>query len=594
MSNLMKHAMVTGINAALVDRQKIAWPSEKIAFEACAYVANKLSGPEVLTGPLDKMSCELIIGMLKSAADEVAKQGIRPTAEDLNLSKIAAEMDPMQRAAEISEACMAKAASDASLADKGENSPEASAQTDQIGKLDQQNRPGNKFNLGYGKTNFPSGGVVGKQQFVNGSSQNNSLTALDKQADDGRLQQLLAMLQSIPSKARMMGADFVDNTQQQARELMKHTQALRQQPDGIRVQDLPSIGRLAAPLAGKAGLGLGTVAAGGYGLSRALGGGDEDKTAAERSEAAHRGALFVQAMANTIPGMVVNDAVKVAAAGLGASGDRGLQVMGAVMDSIKTASDAEAAIDQILNHQGEVGELASPELVAALQELLEQQGDPDDQDGQVPPGPMDPNMMADKQAMLALPAKAGHRGVVDFLKDHKKAIGAGAATAASIAGAAAAINAARKKNEDKDKDKTAADILAQLKAAADGSLTDTQPNTPSAAAKVDQIAKLDLENRGESEHNVGQGKTKMPSPGQGYATQKAPKAEEPTVSNSLSSETKAAEDAAYYEAFKKVAMDYSGHLPATMTREEKVAALQQVMGLAPSAREQFILSLHAR
>lgn len=120
------------------------------------------------------------------------------------------------------------------------------------------------------------------------------------------------------------------------------------------------------------------------------------------------------------------------------------------------------------------------------------------------------------------------------------------------------------------------------------------PNTPSAAAKVDQITKLDLENRGESEHNVGQGKTKMPSPGQGYATQKAPKAEEPTVSNSLSSETKAAEDAAYYEAFKKVAMDYSGHLPATMTREEKVAALQQVMGLAPSAREQFILSLHAR
>ena len=193
-----------------------------------------------------------------------------------------------------------------------------------------------------------------------------------------------------------------------------------------------------------------------------------------------------------------------------------------------------------------------------------------------------------KQAS-ALPAKAlpVTGKVPDFLSKHKKGIGA----AVVGAGALAAAGMGAKAMHDKKKEKSA-ELLALLKSAANGSLTDVGPNTPGAAAKIDQTAKLDLENRSEDEHNVGQGKTKMPSPGQGYAQKQAPKAEEATVSNSLSA--KSAADKAYEEAFRKIAEEHAPNLPAAMSREQKVAALQQLLGLPPGEREGYVMSLYAQ
>lgn len=595
MSHLMKHAMVQGISARLADSGVITWPSEKVAFDVCAKVASMLEGPEMLTSRLDKQSCLEIANMLKAASEELAANGHRPSAADLRLSKQAAALDLSERAALIAEACMSKAAEDASLNNSGTNSPEEAARNDQVAKLDQQNRPTTKYNLGFGRTNLPEAGVVGRQQWVHGSSVSNSLSSLDKQAEAGadpsRIQQLLEALKGVPAQARMMGADVVQGIRsmpQEARDLGAMAQGMRAN-GGIDREGLQMLLRQGAPLAGKAALGVGASAGLGYGAYRAMGGGgggdekqaSEDMSAADLGmDPAQRGSMFLHALHNRVPGLPPSEANLLAAAGLGAAGDQGLEVMAAVIENVKTAADADAAIQQILHHQGEAGELASPELVEALQRLLAEE---DGGDGGGEQGGMDPMLMqgVGKQA-AALPAK-----VPEFLSKHKKGIGA----AVVAAGALAAAGIGAKAMHDKKKEKSA-ELLALLKSAANGSLTDVGPNTPGAAAKIDQTAKLDLENRSEDEHNVGQGKTKMPSPGQGYAQKQAPKAEEATVSNSLSA--KSAADKAYEEAFRKIAEEHAPNLPAAMSRGQKVAALQQLLGMPPGEREGYVMSLYAQ
>lgn len=594
MSHLMKHAMVQGISARLADSGVITWPSEKVAFDVCAKVASMLEGPEMLTSRLDKQSCLEIANMLKAASEELAANGHRPSAADLRLSKQAAALDLSERAALIAEACMSKAAEDASLNNSGTNSPEEAARNDQVAKLDQQNRPTTKYNLGFGRTNLPEAGVVGRQQWVHGSSVSNSLSSLDKQAEAGadpsRIQQLLEALKGVPAQARMMGADMVQGIRsmpQEARDLGAMAQGLHAN-GGIDREALQMLLRQGAPLAGKAALGVGASAGLGYGAYRAMGGGgggdekqaSEDMSAADLGmDPAQRGSMFLHALHNRVPGLPPSEANLRAAAGLGAAGDQGLEVMAAVIENVKTAADADAAIQQILHHQGEAGELASPELVEALQRLLAEEdgGDGGEQGG------MDPMLMqgVGKQAS-ALRAK-----VPEFLSKHKKGIGAAVVGASALAAAGMGAKAMHDKKKEKS-----AELLALLKSAANGSLTDVGPNTPGAAAKVDQTAKLDLENRSEDEHNVGQGKTKMPSPGQGYAQKQAPKAEEATVSNSLSA--KSAADKAYEEAFRKIAEEHAPNLPAAMSREQKVAALQQLLGMPPGEREGYVMSLYAQ
>ncbi|MGA1354655.1 MAG: hypothetical protein ACO32I_07790, partial [Candidatus Limnocylindrus sp.] len=148
-----------------------------------------------------------------------------------------------------------------------------------------------------------------------------------------------------------------------------------------------------------------------------------------------------------------------------------------------------------------------------------------------------------------------------------------------------------KYKEDKEDEKSAA-LLEYLKAAADGSLTDVGENTPESAAHSDSVAALDLKNRAVNEYLMGVGKTRMPNKGQVYAVEPADQDDPVHAHNLPTDETKSAE-LAYVNNFRKIAADLGPYLPATMSRDEKVAHLQTMLGLPPAERVEYVQALHA-
>lgn len=599
MSNLLKHARVMGMSDAAVDRGVIQWPTPQIGFEVtqkiAAYCPDGAWSPETA----------LEIGRaLKTASEEVAKTYGAPGAEAVLQMKTAAAYDFSERAALVAEACMAKAASDnASLTSVGQNTAESAAQTDQSARLDQKNRPGNKYNLGVGKTQMPSGGVVGMQASagsVDVSNVMNSLTALDKQA---ALSLYVATLPEGAEKQAALKIAEGGDGPAKAKLLERILDALREARSAVsaplapgardafafnKVLGIPTSQNLmdvAGPglseLAGHRGVQTGAAALGTAGA--ALGAkalydrfhgappsappvaedpskqvqANENMNVADLGAGADPGAgaaapqgvdpsmleramMFMRALKDKIPGLRPSPEAQVAAGGLAQQGEPGMQVMAAALDQIKTAEDADEIIAQILNHQGQAGELASPELVQVIQQLMAEHG------GDVPDEPK----------------------VAAFIARHTQPA--------------------------PKTPKTASEILASIKRAADGkgSLTSVGANTPESAAKTDQSAKLDQENRSTNAYSVPQGKTKLPNTGQQLAVSPAPKAEDPTNPNTTPSrETKSAADAAYEAEFDKVASVFVPHLPATFTVQQKVAAVQALMGMPPAARTEYVLSL---
>jgi hypothetical protein len=106
----MKIALVQGINEALVDAGAIQWPNAKVAFEACCEIASNLSGPEVLTGPLNREDAAVIAHELQKVAAALIEAGFEPSIEEINRVKMAATMDLNDRFAMLAEAAMSKVA----------------------------------------------------------------------------------------------------------------------------------------------------------------------------------------------------------------------------------------------------------------------------------------------------------------------------------------------------------------------------------------------------------------------------------------------------------------------------------------------------
>ena len=502
MSNLYTNNLVSGIAAAMSDANLIQFPSEKVAFEVCADVASQLQGPEILPGPLDKASVELVGNMLKSAADELAARGMRPSAADAQLSKEASDLNIYDRAALMAEAYMAKVAGEGSLIEGGGNTLDQAAAHDPVADLDRRNRPTNKYNLGFGRTELPEAGIVGRQIHVAPKTSGSVLNNLDKQASE-RLDSVMDALRSAGASARMYGSDAAE---------------------ALRNMSTPA----------KAAGALGVAGALGYGAYRGL--------SSEKEAHVKSAALFVQGLRAKFPKRASEIYDQVAGLALASHGRPGVMALADTLDAVKTASDADDAVAQILNHEGELGELATPELVAALQQILAE-GDQGDQGDPSMGQGMPPGMPAGMPA--GMPPKQ----------------------------AAAKVN----------------DILARVKAAGDGNLLgESAENTLANAAKHDAVAALDQKNRPEGKYNKGPGKTDLPEVGQGATQKKAPQTES-TVSNSLDAEKNA--EAAYYAELEKVANQYAGSLPATFTREQKIAAIQHVMGLPPGARGSYIQSL---
>lgn len=605
MSNLLKHAMVMGVNDACVDRGEIQWPSPKVGFEMSQKLAGLL--------PAGEVPALEIAGWLKAASLDIAKAHGGPNAEAVLQMKTAASLDVKERASLVAEACMAKAASDnASLTSVGQNTPESAASTDQFARLDQKNRSTGKYNLGVGKTQMASGGIVGMQSSagsVDVSNVMNSLTALDKQAalsafvaalpegaekqaalkiatgEDGAAK--MGLLKSLLEKLRGMGGDISGTAQAFGKGLTAPVAPVAKALYDVRrgggqgpiTAGASVLGEGMRELAGDprlhGALGAATTVGGAIGAKslydRLRGGGgeapaedpskqaNEDMNAQDLGAGADPGAagmapgaapqgvdpsmleramLFMRAMKDKIPGLRPSPEAQVAAGGLAQQGEPGMQVMAQVIDHMKTAEDAEQIIQEILQHQGQAGELASPELIQVIQQLMAEQG------GEVPDEPK----------------------VAAFIERNTRRAPA--------------------------TPKTASEILASLKRASDGSLTNVGKNTPESAAKTDQTAKLDQENRSTNEYSVPQGKTKLPNKGQQLAVEPAPKAEDKTNPDTTPSrETKSAADVAYEAEFDKVASVYARHLPATLTVQQKVAAVQALMGMPPAARNEYVIAL---
>ena len=776
--SLFKHSMVSGINDALVDRGIVSWPNESVGFEVCSKIAADLSGPDMLPeGGLAKESALLIGERIKEAADTLIAEGYGPDASAVLRTKQAAAMDFTDRAAWVAEACMSKAAEEASLTSVGPNTAESAVQTDQHAALDQHNRATNKYLMGVGRTGFPNGGVVGQQMMhpekQKGPSISNSLTSLDKQANDmteylrsigvtdipdevlneaianapglkGLKNRLVSGLahapqaigeygrraasnpfagaagkgflggakhiggnvarhpaahaaalaaalygtsKAIPAIRRGFADDAEDSAQfmQQAAdggnkelaEYLGHKQAndMTEYLRSIGVTDIPDevlneaianapgpkglknrlvsglahapqaigeYGRRAGsnPFAGVTGQGLmgGAKALGGNlarhpathaaALAAALYGAkklhnhytspaqvedrppeakqaNEDMAASDLGGAAgegpgrlERAMMFLHGLKNKLPNFRPSPEAQVAAAGLGEAGTPGMEVMAHVLDTVKTASEAEDVLQQILHHQGEAGALATPELVEAIEHMMAHGESPEASkeaafyeeclkiasDESAPPG-------LRERAQKLVTENAGK--ALEYAKNNKLRTAGGAlATVGAAYGAKKLYNKMKRKAPAPAEEQKAAALLNYLKAAAEGSLTDVGENTEQSAAHTDSVAELDMKNRAPGAYLAGVGNTRMPNKGQVYAVEPAHQDSPVHTDNLPTNETKSAE-LAYVSNFRKIASELGPYLPATMDRDEKVAHLQALMGMPPSERSGYLKALRA-
>ena len=310
---------------------------------------------------------------------------------------------------------------------------------------------------------------------------------------------------------------------------------------------------------------------------------------------------FIYAL-NKTAGYVPDDVGVWAAAGLAEAGTAGLQAMNDIVHSVKTAEEADYTMRTVLANQQQLGMLGSAELATEVGHIVEAdlketaKKTYDKAKGHASEGLAKMREMASRGAEKAKEyggkarehAGKGYEASKKYMKEHGKdmAIGAGATLAAG-----GLAYGAKKLYDDSDHKKKAF-LLAQLKAAAEGSLTATGENTPESAAHDEQVAALDMHNRRPEEYLTGVGRTRMPNAGHIGAAMDAPKHDGVDTHNTPSDELKHAADEQYLAAFRKTAAAYGPMLPANMPKNEKIAHLQAIMGIVPDARESYIEHLY--
>lgn len=321
-----------------------------------------------------------------------------------------------------------------------------------------------------------------------------------------------------------------------------------------------------------------------------------DKQAQEKVA---RAATFVQGLAKREA--AVTPKLVLASAALAEGGTAGLEVMAHIVQNVKTAEELDGMLDHVMGAQQAHGAEPDPALVAAIEQVLMEHGllDGDDDgapegDEQGPPdmdgdegGESDPKVAAMKDVVKSVKRQA--RGARKALRGAaSKAKGPGAAVGAAVgaAGGAAAMHAASKGKDESSKE---AQLLAVLKAAADGSLNDVGENTPESAAKDNANAELDQENRKTEEYLKGNGKTDMPNVGHVGASMDAPKGPEKT--NPDTTPARETKSASFDATVKAAAAKWGGQLPATMSQNEKRAHVIALAGMPEELREGYVAQL---
>jgi hypothetical protein len=152
---------------------------------------------------------------------------------------------------------------------------------------------------------------------------------------------------------------------------------------------------------------------------------------------------------------------------------------------------------------------------------------------------------------------------------------AGAAGAAAVAMGAKKVHDHVKGKDDAEKSAEDAFWADILKAAGDGSLTETDANTLANAKKDDQLAEVDHKNRPEGKYKKPQGQTELS-----------------TEAGEVGAEKKVAEEA-YRLNLEKAASEWGSKLPVAMPIEQKRAEIQKIAALPPSQRAAYVQSIRS-
>lgn len=336
----------------------------------------------------------------------------------------------------------------------------------------------------------------------------------------------------------------------------------------------------------------------------------------QAAECVGRASTFVQGLARR--GAHVGPKMVLASAALAESGTPGLEVMTHIVETVKTAEELDGMLDHVMQSQEAHGAEPDPTIVAAIEQVLMEHGlldgggeglpeggapAPDDEGGEGgESGPPDPKTAAAKDALNSMKKKAkgaatsaknkaqsaassaknkaqeAGSSIADTAKKHGPAALAGAAVGA--VGGAAAMSGSRNKE---------AQLLAVLKAAAEGSLTEVEENTPESAAKDNANAELDLKNRKPEEYLTGAGQTEMPNIGHVGASMDAPKG--PEKVNPDTTPARETKSASYDETVKRTAAEWGPKLPLTMSPNEKRAHVLALAGMPSDLRDGYVQEL---
>lgn len=582
MSNVAIRNLITGINEASCDLGRHpGWPSDKIAAAVIEKIAEEWSGPEVVEGSLPKEAALEIEMRLIDAADELKKLGHAPKER----TKTASADDLMARAASAANFWidrMIKQAGPGSLTDAGPNNLADAARTDAMAALDLSQRPAGYAEQPQGAdTTLPAAGVTGPREITDPArpgvspSISNSLTDQSMKAAAARLRDGL-VARKVPEKvAAAIASGFMTPLYASLNE--QHVKAAMA---SFHEADQEMLGKIAA-----------------------LGKGPEDGVVGLLADRLLKLAKDEE-LAKKAPRVsaVARDYAKTAAANFeAAKQDRIAEKLASVALGYKEAGEEDTEPGDGDGSNG----LPAPEPPAS--EGPPAGGAPDEQT-------MLLQMIWEKLKQLA-PESADAQIAAAGLMDHPKGQEVLAHVVQTAKTAAEADTLLRKVLADnpglrkvatvdthavvkREFAKTAAaragsgtptasTLGALLKQSGAGSLTSHGPNTVADAAKTDEMAALEKQQRPAGYAEASQGKAPVNAPSTPETVVEAPRDGVPHVSgdNVVAREDKKAADAAYVEEFKKVAGVYGPALPVAWTEQQKIAAVQNLMAIPPSNRD---------
>jgi len=558
------HAMVEGINAALVKAGEVAWPDAKTASEVCYEVSEALNGPDILPeSGLSPKSAQLIIGLLKSAHAEMVKEGAcTPAQAKAFRDKTAADVSDLDKLAEdVAGECMLKAAAETMLLEPGQTGPNdgaAAAQHDTVAKLDQHNRSDGEYNVGVGNSTFQEGGEVGEERKPD--------KAPDLNASPNSLEAKMSALR-----------DIVDSVKTAKSKGSKTLDTLRGVLRGAKDAKAPAKAKAKSWVGHAAAGGAGAVAGGAAGF--AAGRKSSEKDAAAKTKAVKGVVERTMSWAKKNPGSAMGAAGAIGAvggAGAGVAGTKAklakLQAAGVTNDQIVMRGVMKAAALMALPEGMKQLKIAAldgidPEQLRALADYIEQNVQQDS--NQVDLSQLDPHLL-----QMLHQQGAGDMGE-EMEGQHPEPDGD------EPHGGGQGFPPKR------------ASFLERVKqaAGAEAGLTNSGgPNTGANAAKHDSVGALDQKNRPDGEYEIAQGHGTGPTGGTvGKEVVKDETPENPA--NKLKAAAFSDEERTYIEAVEKVALLYGDKLPASMDRAEKTAAYRHLVSLTPADRAAYIKKL---